>query len=114
VARAALAPHGADASDIESSLVRVKNTGRVDSDVRAFVTAAARRLDDRYLDLYDEDKPEGRSEGWQAAYRLARAAAAAPFALDPDPTVAAVEASYEAWHSLDEDSRLRSVVKDVT
>ena len=71
--------------------------------LRAEVQRLAEDLDDRYLDLHDDEKPGGQSPGWEAAFRRARTAAAVVSALDPDPNKAACGALYEASYALDED-----------
>jgi hypothetical protein len=61
------------------------------------VLKLAAELDDRYLDLHDDEKPGGRDPGWEAAFVTARAAAAVAYAYDPDPVVASGEAVYECF-----------------
>ena len=79
--------------------------------MRRRVDDAAAELDDRYLDLHDDEKSGGRTAGWEEAFRLARAAASLGFALDPDATIAALNATYEALHALDGDvDRVRALV----
>ena len=66
------------------------------------VAALAAELDDQYLDLQDDEKPGGRSPGWEEAFNLARAAAAVAYAYDADPVVAAGEAVYEGLAAIDD------------
>ena len=77
--------------------------GPMDDGVIAEVAGIAEDLDDRYLDLYDDEKPDGRTPGWEEAFRRARAAAAVVSALDADARRAASGAIYEASYALDED-----------
>jgi hypothetical protein len=74
-------------------------SGRHAAETRRMVEVVAERLDAHYLDLYDEEKPGGRTPGWEGAFRAARAAAALSFALLGDAEAAA----YEALHALDRD-----------
>jgi hypothetical protein len=76
----------------------------MDPSTVARVASLAEELDERYLDLHDEDKPGGRSPGWREAFRLARAASALAFAFSPDAETAATESIYEAIHALDQDA----------
>lgn len=71
--------------------------------LRAEVGRIADDLDDRYLDLHDDEKPGGQTPGWEALFRQARTAAAVVSVLDPDPHKAACAALYEASYALDED-----------
>jgi hypothetical protein len=77
--------------------------GPVDDALRAEVQAIADELDHRYLDLYDEEKPGGRTAGWEVAFRRARAAAAVASALDDEPRRAASGAIYEASYAVGDD-----------
>ena len=77
--------------------------GPVAEGLRAEVQGIAEELDARYLDLYDEEKPSGRTPGWETAFRRARAAAAVVSALDDDARLAASGALYEASYALDDD-----------
>jgi hypothetical protein len=77
--------------------------GPVSAALRAEVLGIADELDDRYLDLYDEAKPGGRTPGWEAVFSRARAAAATACAIDEDPRRAASGALYEASYAIGED-----------
>jgi hypothetical protein len=65
--------------------------------------ASRRGLDERYVDLHDDEEPNGRTPGWEDAFRLARASAAVASALDADARRAASGAIYEASYALGED-----------
>jgi hypothetical protein len=72
-------------------------------DMRRTAEMAADRLDAHYLGLHDDEKPGGQTPGWEVAFRVARAAQAIAWALDPDPLIAVTEAAYEARHALGDD-----------
>ena len=75
--------------------------GRLDTRIAAEVREFAERLDSQYLVMHDDEKPGGRSEGWEAAFRAARAAASADAAVLSDPRDAAINAAYEAIFALE-------------
>jgi hypothetical protein len=58
----------------------------------------------RELDLFDDEKPDGRSPGWESAFCTARAAMAVAYAWTPDREDL-YGAIYEAYHSLSEEDR---------
>ena len=113
IAAAALNAQPECPTALDQALVAIRSVG-VDSGTRAEILEVADTLDGRYLDLFDDEKPGGRSDGWEAAFRLARAAAAICFAIDEDPTIAAIEASYEARHALDEGFDYRQAIRAPT
>jgi hypothetical protein len=77
--------------------------GPVDDGLVAEVAGIAAGLDDRYLDLHDDERSNGRTPGWEDAFRQARASAAVVSALDADARRAASGAIYEASYALGED-----------
>jgi hypothetical protein len=109
-AAAALADQPECPEELDQALALL-SSGSMDDQVRTRVCDVAAALDDRYLTLFDDEKPGGQTEGWEEAFRLARAASALCFASHEDPMVAAVEASYEASHALVDDSRLVGIVE---
>ncbi len=112
VATAALDAQPERPPALDRALVAMRSGG-VDSDMRTQILQVADALDGRYLDLFDDEQPGGRSDGWETAFRLARAAAAVCYAIDEDPTIAAIEASYEARHALDDGFDLARIVQGV-
>lgn len=110
VARAALDRQPRPPRQLSEALSELA-MGHVDPATVAQVREIAERLDEVYLTLHDDEKAGDLSEGWESAFRLARAASAVVASFDGDATVAAIEASYEAWHALDCDPGLRSVVR---
>ena len=110
VAVAALEEQAEHPTVLDEALIVVRG-GVVDSVMRTEILEIADALDRRYLDLFDDEQPGGRSDGWEKAFQLARAAAAVCFAVDEDPTIAAIEASYEARHALDDGFDLTRVVE---
>lgn len=98
--------------------------GAVDPAVRDRLRALYERLDEHAFDLeelaeridpdvYHGRKPAADSPSALAASRAARAAAAATavwFALDPDPLVAALEATDEAYYACGRDPNLLAAV----
>lgn len=104
IAVAALALRSLPSSpqELHSALSEIQS-GALDPATRVRVAEVAARLDDRYLDMFDDEKPGGRTEGWEEVFHSARAAAALGFAFADDATVAANEAAYEALHALDGD-----------
>ena len=72
---------------------------------------AADALDETYLEMQLDEKPGGRTPGWERAAGRARAASAIRFALDANPEIAAAESTYEAVFALDDDIVL-GVVRD--
>jgi hypothetical protein len=96
--------------ELDSALSEIQS-GVLNRATRELVAQVAEHLDDRYLDMFDDEIPSGRTEGWEEVFSSARAAAALGFAFDDDATVAATEAAYEALHALDGDEAvLRSTV----
>jgi hypothetical protein len=87
--------------EIEEALVALRSS-QPDRAIETSAVEAAERLDDTYLELHDDEKPGGQSPDWEAAYRLARAAAAIRSAFDADPMAAATETAYEALFALGE------------
>jgi hypothetical protein len=82
-------------------------SGKRDPATRRTVADVAEHLDQLYLEMHDDEKPDG----WEPAFRTARAAAAIVFAFDDDPGIAAFESTYEAIHAMDGDEAvIRSVV----
>jgi len=75
------------------------------------VADVAERLDQLYLEMYDDTKAGGPTAGWESVFSQARAAASLGFAFDSNPRTAAIEALYEALHAIGGDvAALRSVV----
>jgi hypothetical protein len=90
-------------------------SGRRDPATRRIVAGVAERLDQLYLEMHDDEKPGGRTAGWEPAFSVARAAAAVAFAFEDDPRVAAFESTYEAIHAVDGDeAAIKSVVLETT
>jgi hypothetical protein len=77
--------------------------GEADPGLLTEAQGIAEGLDARYLDLYDDEEPNGRTPGWEDAFRQARAAAAVVSAIGDDARRAASGAVYEASHALGED-----------
>src|SRR5262245_59393415 len=69
----------------------------------AEMSSVADQLDETYLDLQDEEKPGGRTAGWERAQSVARAAFAIREAMNLDAFHAAAESIYEAAFALDEE-----------
>jgi hypothetical protein len=109
VAERALAAVPHHPPELDEAL-RTLHAGHLDADTMAAVGRVTDRLDERYFDLFDDEKPGGRTEGWETAFRAARAAAALGFAFDPDPRLAAAEAAYEAQFALDRDGELFALI----
>ena len=80
--------------------------------VRAGVETLVQELDEVAWDIQDKlDSGEGTYDQYSRAFDRARAAAAAYWALDSDPEVAALESAYEA--SIVLQSRIQDVVADI-
>jgi hypothetical protein len=75
------------------------------------LSAAADQLDETYLDMQDDEKPGGRTLGWEHAASLARASFAIRDALSDDARRAAVESTYEAVCALDDDDVILRTVE---
>lgn len=60
--------------------------------------------------LHDDEKPGGAALGWEAAFQVARAAAAVTYACDLDPLVAAREGVYEALAAVGDDALIVETV----
>ena len=97
-------------SELDRALAAIQS-GTRDSTTRDLVASVAQRLDQRYFELYDDEKHGGRSPGWEDAFRAARAATALGFAFDDNATAAGADAVLEALHSLGGDlAAIRSTV----
>jgi hypothetical protein len=79
--------------------VEQMRTGALNAETARAVRDLAKRLDEAYLDLQDDEKPGGRADGWEHAFEVARAAASLSFALASDHP-SAVDAIYEALSAL--------------
>src|SRR5262249_29770970 len=108
VARRALDVQPTQALPSIKSLQAALRSGDVPGSERE-ATFIAGQLDSAYLDLLDAGGTCQTPE-CERAFLLARAAAAAAFALGPDPTAAAIEATYEAPHVHEDDAALREAV----
>jgi hypothetical protein len=85
--------------ELRAALTEVQ-AGTFDSSTRARVEAVAEELDERYLDMHDDEgHPESYDPAWPAAWYSARAAAALRAAYLEDTLQAACEAVYEALYA---------------
>ena len=96
-ARAALRATGLTDDRVEHALSALERREYGDSETRAALKEFVDELDERAWDIRDRvDARTAKLDEYVRAFREARAANSLWFALDPDPTTAAMEAAYEA------------------
>lgn len=85
--------------ELRAALAEIR-AGRFEPSTRKRVEAMAEELDDRYLDMHDDEgHPESYDPAWPEAWYPARAAAALRAAYLEDTVQAACEAVYEALYA---------------
>jgi hypothetical protein len=88
--------------------------GRVgDANTRSQLDTLVREMDEIAWDIQDKiDQGGATDDEYARAFDRARAAAAVYWGFDPDPDVAALESTYEAYIVL-QDAKLREIVAEV-
>jgi hypothetical protein len=102
----AMAAAALDAAGSTPTLDQALTELRADTRIQAtadLVAAEVERLDLEYFAQADDEKPGGRTPGWEASFHKARAAAALGWCFDREPETAALQAAYEALHALNSD-----------
>jgi hypothetical protein len=111
---AAVTRTGLGDQSLEAAVAAMRDGRYGDSANRERLKALETELDERAWDLQDQaDRGEVDQEEYLAAFRRARAASAAWFALDDDALQAALEAAYEVRAATDDDE-VRRIVGSVT
>ncbi len=110
VAAAALRATGVSDERIDRALAALRAGDYGDLEQRKAVKALADELDEAAWDVQERmDAGEGDQDEYLTAFRRARAVTSLWFALDSDPMVAAMEASYEARAAADDAAVRREI-----
>jgi hypothetical protein len=112
VAVAAAGDNPIDDPRLDAAIAALGADGATDTTVRTELDALVCELDQRAWDIQDEiEQGRATEEEYLHAFDRARVAAAAFWALDSNPAVAALESAYEA-HMVLPDEKIRPVIAE--